>query len=270
MPGDYFIGVNASEVDRLREQHEAWRPETERLWRDAGFDTCVSILDLGCGPGFTTLDLARHAGPSCEVCALDKAAAYLDYLAAQAVSSGVANVSVLKADLTGRGSIPRQFDGAFCRWFLALLRDDLDQAVRNIRDALRPGGTFAAMEYLTLRTLSCSPPSAAFDAHSRAWIDFYAQHGGDTSVGERLPQRLLDAGFEIRCVRQVGGVADPRHRWWAWWGRLIRDFGPQFVENGLLTGREWEALQQDWAALSEQPDAFLHTPTLLQVVAQRR
>ena len=269
MAADYFIGVNSSEIDRLREQHEAWRPETDLLWKDAAFDACASIVDLGCGPGFTTLDLARQLRPSGEVCAVDKAASYLDYLAAQAAALGIVNVSTLNADLTRRGSIPRLFDGAFCRWFLAFLRDDLDEVIRNVRESLRPGGTFAAMEYLTLQTLTCSPPSAAFDAHTRAWIDFYARHGGDTSVGESLPQRLTAAGFEVRCVRRVGGVADPGHRWWAWWGRLIRDFGPQFVENGLLSAGEWQALQHDWAALSDQPGAVMHTPTLLQVVAER-
>ena len=269
MAGDYFIGVNASEISRLREQHESWRPETELLWKDAGFDTSESIVDLGCGPGFTTLDLARAVPPSGRVCAVDKAASYLDYLSVQAAALGVVNVSVLNADVARRGSISGSFDGAFCRWFLAFLREDLDVVLENVRQSLRPGGKFAAMEYLTLRTLRCSPPSAAFDAHTRAWIDFYARHGGDTSVGESLPRRLTAAGFEIRCVRQAGGVAHPGHRWWSWWGRLIRDFGPQFVENGLLREREWDALQQDWAALSEQPGAVMHTPTLLQIVAER-
>jgi hypothetical protein len=50
---------------------------------------------------------------------------------------------------------------------------------------------------------------------------------------------------------------------------LIRDFGPQFAENGLLRAGEWEQLRHDWAALSGQPGAVMHTPTLLQVVAER-
>ncbi len=269
MSGDYFIGVNAPEVERLRTQHEAWRPETESLWRAAGFHALRTVLDLGCGPGFTSFDLARLVGDSGEVCAVDKADAYLEYLANKARTDGIRNIRALHADLTGRQSIPGRFDGAFCRWFLAFLRDDLDLVLRTVRDSLRPGGVFAAMEYLTLRSVTCSPPSAAFDANTQAWIEFYARHGGDTSVGASLPQQLASSGFTVRSIRCVGGMADPPHRWWGWWGRLIDDFGPKFVEEGLLGKTEWDALQREWAMMSSQPHSFIYTPILLQVIAER-
>ena len=269
MSTDCFIGVNDAEVDRLRTQHEAWRPETERLWKDAGFSSCRSILDLGCGPGFTSLDLARVVGPAGEICAVDKADSYLQSLVDRARALAVTNIRVLHADLAQSQSIAGPFDAAFCRWFLAFLTDDLDVALANIRQALRPGGVFAAMEYLTLRSVTCSPPSGAFDANSRAWIEFYARHGGDSTVGQGLPRRLTAAGFRIRSLKCVGGMADPRHRWWNWWGRLIRDFGPTFVEEGLLRPEQLQALQRDWADFSAQPHAFIYTPILLQLIAER-
>ena len=270
MSGDYFIGVNASEVDRLRAQHEAWKPETERLWKDAGFDSFTSVIDLGCGPGFTSLDLARTVRPHGEICAVDKASEYLGYLSDQARRLGVTNLTALNADLTKSRSISGTFNGAFCRWFLAFLRPDLEVVLENVRDSLRPGGIFAAMEYLTLRSVTCSPSSAAFDANTRAWIEFYARHGGDTSIGASLPGRLSSAGFNIRSLTCVGGMAHPKHRWWGWWGRLIRDFGPTFVEGGLLRQDEWEALQREWELFSDQPHSFIYTPILLQVIAERR
>ena len=269
MSVDYFIGVNAPEIDRLRAQHEAWRPETELLWKDAGFYGCRSVVDLGCGPGFTSIDLARVVGASGDVCAVDKASSYLTYLADRARAQAIANISVLDADVSKPRSLAGRFDGAFCRWFLAFLRDDLDVVLENVRECLHPRGTFAAMEYLTLRSLTCSPPSAAFDANTRAWIEFYARHGGDTSVGASLPRRLTQSGFNIRSLRCVGGMADPTHRWWSWWDRLIRDFGPRFVDEGLLSADEFDSLQRDWAVLPLQPGAFIYTPVLLQVVAER-
>jgi len=269
MSTDYFIGVNDAEVDRLRTQHEAWRPETERLWKDAGFSSCRSVLDLGCGPGFTSLDLARVVGPAGEICAVDKADSYLRSLVERARSLAVTNVRVLNTDLAHSQSIAGPFDAAFCRWCLAFLTDDLDVALQNIHQALRPGGVFAAMEYLTLRSVTCSPPSEAFDANSRAWVEFYARHGGDSTVGQGLPRRLMAAGFRIRSLKCVGGMADPRHRWWSWWGRLIRDFGPTFVEEGLLRPEQLQALQRDWADFSAQPHAFIYTPILLQLIAER-
>ena len=59
MADDYFIGVHARELERLRDQHAAWRPETEALWKAAGFRAGQHLADLGCGPGYSALDLAR-------------------------------------------------------------------------------------------------------------------------------------------------------------------------------------------------------------------
>src|SRR5258705_4986243 len=98
MSSDYFIGVHAAELERLRTQHEAWRPETESLWNDAGFRSFGSILDLGSGPGFTSLDLARDVVPSGEVCAVDKAAALLEYLEEASRAPALKNVTALDAD----------------------------------------------------------------------------------------------------------------------------------------------------------------------------
>jgi len=50
---------------------------------------------------------------------------------------------------------------------------------------------------------------------------------------------------------------------------LIDDFAPKFVDEGLIQRVEWETLQRDWATLSAQPHAFIYTPILVQVVAER-
>jgi hypothetical protein len=50
----------------------------------------------------------------------------------------------------------------------------------------------------------------------------------------------------------------------------MRDFGPTFVAEGLLARSEWDQLQRDWSALSTDPLAFMYTPVLLQVIAERR
>jgi hypothetical protein len=64
-------------------------------------------------------------------------------------------------------------------------------------------------------------------------------------------------------------MAHPQHRWWEWWDRLIRDFGPTFVETGLLRPDEWDDLQREWAMFSNQPRSFIYTPIILQVIAER-
>jgi ubiquinone/menaquinone biosynthesis C-methylase UbiE len=267
MTDDYFIGVHTRELGRLREQHLAWQPETRALWKAAGFGPGQALADLGCGPGFSTLELAQQSSPSGKVTAVDKAQPFLDFLESEARRQGVTNVRTLQADLSAEDSIEGPFDGVFCRWLLAFLVADLDRVLARIHHSLKPGGVLAAMEYLTLETTTCTPPIRGFDAHTQGWIQYYERHGGDTAVGSYLPAKLAEAGFEVTFANSVGGIAAPSHPWWSWWGRLMEDFGDKLVAEDLMSGADLQHLRSEWAQASKQEDARIHTPMLVQVVA---
>jgi SAM-dependent methyltransferase len=269
VPEDYFIGVHGREIERLRDQHEAWRPETEALWDAAAFGTGQHLADLGSGPGYTAFDLAQRVGASGSVIALDKAPTYLDFVNAESGRRGLRNVRPMQTDVTRVETLPQPLHGAFCRFVLAFLIDDLDRVLALVQRSLEPGGVFAAMEYLTLKSTTCSPPLRGFDAHTTAWIDYYAKHGADSAVGARLPAALVRAGFEITHMRCVGGMAGPSHRWWNWWGRLIEDFGDTLTREGVMCDEALRQLRTDWLRVSTQANAFIHTPILLQVVARK-
>jgi len=106
---DYFIGVNPLEIERLRDQHTAWLPETQALWRQAGFASGQHIADLGSGPGINTFDLARIVGAAGRVAAVDKAPRYLDFVRAESARRGVHNVYTLETDLAAENVIPGDF-----------------------------------------------------------------------------------------------------------------------------------------------------------------
>jgi ubiquinone/menaquinone biosynthesis C-methylase UbiE len=227
------------------------------------------VIDLGSGPGYTAIDLARRVAPSGRVTALDKASAFLDFVKAEARREAVENVETLELDITAIDVIEGPYDRAFCRFFLAFLIDDLDSVLRCIYRSLKPGGALAAMEYLTLSSATCSPPARGFDAHTQAWIRYYREHGGDTTIGSYLPERLRSAGFTIDYLNCVGGLAPSATRLWNWWGRLISDFGEKLVAAELMTADELRWLRQEWEERSSDPGAFIYTPVLLQVVARK-
>ena len=266
---DYFIGVHPRELERLRDQHAAWLPETQALWDAAGFRSGQHIVDLGCGPGFTTFDLAQRVGPTGEITALDKASPFLDYVREESGRRGLTNIRALEIDLTTVAAVSGVHDAAFCRFFLAFLIDDLDRVLACIHRSLAPGGVLAAMEYLTLDSATSSPRIRGFDDHTRAWVNYYRAHGADTQIGRALPERLTRAGFHVTYTSCVGGMARPSHRWWTWWGRLMEDFGDTLVARGFMTAEALRNVQHDWALASGNPDAFIYTPVLLQLVARK-
>lgn len=102
------------------------------------------VLDIGCGAGDTSLDLARAVGPDGAVLGADISQLLLDLAARRAAAAGLkvrfeaADAQV--ADLAGLAG--GAFDAAFSR-FGVMFFSGPAAAFANIRRALKPGGRLA-------------------------------------------------------------------------------------------------------------------------------
>jgi len=97
------------------------------------------VLDVGCGFGDATLELAQCVGPAGAVTGLDVVPAFLDFGRAAAGASGATNVDFTAADAeTFRPAEP--FDQVFAR-FGTMFFERPVAAFRNLRAILRPGGS---------------------------------------------------------------------------------------------------------------------------------
>lgn len=265
---DYFLGVHQKEVTRLDRQHTAWQPETVQLIKQANLPNCQSILDFGCGPGFTTFEIAKHC-PDSQITALDKATLYQNYLKHQIEQKQAKNIIPLYEDVLNLLNHPDTYDGAFCRWVLAFLIPDLKEIIAALYQKLNPGGVFAAMEYLTLGNVLSSPPNNGFLANTKGWHNFYLTNGGDANIGTYLPQLLMDAGFIIEHQTCVGGFAPVGHRWWQWWREAHEDFAPIFVEQGLMTQAEYLEANAFFKEQAHNKNGFIYSPIIMQIVARK-
>ena len=144
------------------------------------------VLDAGCGPGRLTVRIAREVGRDGSVVALDVQTAMLDRVRARALREGLENIETRQARLGG-GSLPR---GAFDRIVLATVLGEIprpEEALRELRDALKPGGLIAVTEvfpdphYQPRRRVVERLEAAGFAvvAHEGRW---YAH----TTVGRRV------------------------------------------------------------------------------------
>ena len=68
----YILGTDKEELNRLELQHSIWSSESHAGWKTAGFKTGDSLLDLGCGPGSCSVELAKIVGPEGRVIGIDR------------------------------------------------------------------------------------------------------------------------------------------------------------------------------------------------------
>lgn len=102
------------------------------------------VLDLGCGPGVSTIEVAR-ARRDCRLIGVDLSPAMIRLAARQSARTGLDSVSYVIADA---GALPFRddaFDAAIGHSFLYLLRDRA-HVLREAYRVISPGGRFASME----------------------------------------------------------------------------------------------------------------------------
>lgn len=97
------------------------------------------MLDIGCGTGTTSLELARLVGASGHVTGVDVSAPMLDEARRRSADAGLANTSFVVADAGAHQFEPRHFDGAFSRMGIMFFAEPV-AGFTNLRRALRPGG----------------------------------------------------------------------------------------------------------------------------------
>ncbi len=97
------------------------------------------VLDVGCGCGDATLELARRVGPSGHATGLDVSAPMLATAAARAREAGLTNISFERADAQVHAFAAASFDALFSRFGVMFFADP-GAAFANLRRALRPGG----------------------------------------------------------------------------------------------------------------------------------
>lgn len=99
------------------------------------------VIDLGCGFGDTTLDIARRVGPSGRVVGIDAAARFIETAAREAAEAGVENARFQVADVQG-GDLGGPYEYAFSRFGMMFFASPV-RALSNVRRSLAPGGLLA-------------------------------------------------------------------------------------------------------------------------------
>ncbi len=99
------------------------------------------VVDVGCGCGDTSLELARRVGPEGGVLGLDISAPMLEVARRRAAEAGASGLKFRQADAQV-AALPDDRDAVFSRFGVMFFADP-EAAFANLRRSLRPGGRLA-------------------------------------------------------------------------------------------------------------------------------
>jgi ubiquinone/menaquinone biosynthesis C-methylase UbiE len=217
----------------------------------------LALLDVGCGPGTITVDLARRVAPG-RCTGVDRAAEVIERARAHAAGQGV-GVEFASGDVYALPFADASFDVVHAHQVLQHLTDPV-RALRELRRVLKAGSLLAARD----SDYSCFS-WAPLDPRLDRWLALYRavcrRNQAEPDAGRFLKGWALAAGFpKVTASSSTWTFADPELC--AWWGALWADrctmsaFGQQAVAYGLCTREDladMAAAFRHWAAA---PDAF--------------
>ena len=217
----------------------------------------MSLLDVGCGPGTITVDLARSVAPG-RVVGIDASEAVLDRARTEAANGGV-GVEFAIGDVYALDLPDGSFDVVHAHQVLQHLPDPV-AALRQMRRLCRAGGLVAARD-ADYHGMFWYPRLPELDD----WMALYQQVARGNSAEPDAARHLLawahSAGFdEVTVTSSTWLYASPDDRqWWGgmWADRIAQsDLAEQAVDRGLATRGELQTISDAWRRWAADPDGY--------------
>ncbi|KAJ5101331.1 hypothetical protein NUU61_003553 [Penicillium alfredii] len=218
----------------------------------------MSILDVGCGPGSISIDLAQRV-PSGHVIGVEYVSDPLDGARELASAAGVKNISFQVGDIHDLPFPENTFDVVHAHQVLQHIADPV-QALHEMRRVAKPGGIVAARESAGLTWYPDSEGIAT-------WKDMTERmqrgKGGNPHPGRMIHVWAEKAGFSRESIKKSAGswcFSTPDER--AYWGGSMEararssGFAKTAVEEGFARQEELDMIAAGWRAFVEDEDAW--------------
>ncbi|MFF8357807.1 methyltransferase domain-containing protein [Streptomyces chartreusis] len=218
----------------------------------------MRILDVGCGPGTITADLAALV-PDGQVTGVDRAPGILEQARATAAGRGVPNVDFAVADVHALDFPDETFCVVHAHQVLQHVGDPVG-ALREMARVTRPGGLIAVRDS-DYGAMSWYPPSRGMDD----WLKLYRRvaraNGGEPDAGRRLKSWALQAGLtDVTATSSTWTFSTEEER--AWWSGLWADrtlasaYAERATEGGHATAEELRAASEAWREWGRRGDGW--------------
>jgi ubiquinone/menaquinone biosynthesis C-methylase UbiE len=171
---------------------------TETLIDMAGVREGMRVLDVACGAGSQTIQVARRVGSNGTVVASDISPTMLDYVRKNAAEAGLRNIETLESAAGELDGNQPGFDAAICRLGLMLFPSPRT-ALEAIQRVLKAGARFAALVFTT-------PAQNPFMAQTMAIL---LRHAGKSAPAPGQPGIFaLGASGALESLMRESGLTD--------------------------------------------------------------
>ncbi|MCJ1463706.1 hypothetical protein MMC07_002315 [Pseudocyphellaria aurata] len=220
----------------------------------------MHILDIGCGPGSISVDLAALV-PEGQVIGVETSPEVLESARTLAAERGVKNVRFETGDIHALDYPDNTFDVAHAHQVLQHVGDPV-QALREMRRVVKPGGLVAARA-TDFSIMTWYPDIDGLKDWQKLYLQVARSNGGEPNAGRRLHAWARQAGYDRSGVSATASTwcyntADER----AWWSGVWADrtnkssYAQDVIDQGFATQNDLDHIAQAWQQWGREEDGW--------------
>jgi ubiquinone/menaquinone biosynthesis C-methylase UbiE len=263
----YVISGGSAGYQRLQMLARVQNPNTLEVLRQAGLQPGLRCLDVGCGSGDVTFELARLAGSQGSATGLDMDPVKLELATGEAAARGLTNVTFRQVSIRDWHE-PAGYDLVFSRFLLQHLADPAT-ALARMWEAVRPGGVLIAQD-ADFTGLFCDPPNEGFTFYAERYQQALARNGGNPAMARTLYRSFLCAGLPDPQLRMFQAAdTDPGSDTKLLALSTLEATVEAITSAGVATAAEAQAAVADLAAFIADPATLVADPRIFSVWSRR-
>lgn len=223
----------------------------------------MKILDIGCGPGTITVDLATYV-PHGHVTGLENASEVLAKGRSLVEERELTNIDFVQGDGNGLTYADNTFDIVFCHQVLQHVADAVG-ILKEMKRVTKVGGIIAARES-DYGVFNWYPELPGLKAWQTLYDKVARRNGGEPNAGRMLHVWAKRAGLvDPQCSVSSWCFADREEvQAWSqnWQERVLKSaFGRTALEEGLASQEDLEDVSQTWKEWGNHEDAWISIPS---------
>ena len=225
----------------------------------------MCCLDVGCGGGDVTLDVARRVAPNGKAVGIDIDETKLAIARSEAEQASISNVEYRLLDVR-QALVSNPFDVVYARFLLTHLSDPAD-TVRIFYRHLRPGGRLG-VEDIDFSGHFTYPASKAFERYCELYCAIVVRRGGDPNIGPRLPGLLKEGGLkdvEMTVAQPIGMEGEVK----LVNALTMENIAAAVLADGLATQEEIDDVVRELYEFAANPNTVAGLPRIVQTWGRR-
>ncbi len=240
--------ISEQNLERQKLLARIMGPVTDRLLESLSLPSPSRCLDVGCGMGETTRQLAGKLDKGVELTGVDQDPNLID-VARSVHGPADGKITFKQGDAAHLSFEDQTFDFVFTRYLLHHL-DDPRAVIAEMLRVCKSGGIVAIQEPDCAKQY-CYPESWAYEKIP----DIYSRVLANPFIGRQLYSlfQQLDCPSPHIDVMTIAGVNVELRRSYR---MVIEAIGPVLIEKGILDAQELQELGEELRRVEEQDDVL--------------